>query len=162
MGLPEVLNALRLNPHFMASVTAWQRLPARPARTAPFPAALDRRLARALEQRGISVLYTHQAAAIAAVWRGEHVVVVTPTASGKTLCYNIPVLQTLLEQPLAQALYIFPTKALAQDQLAMLGELADALGMDTPARTYDGDTPKAARPAARRNGGIVITNPDML
>lgn len=162
MGLPEVLNALRLNPHFMASVTAWQRLPARPARTAPFPAALDRRLARALEQRGISTLYTHQAAAIEAAWRGENVVVVTPTASGKTLCYNIPVLQTLLEQPLAQALYIFPTKALAQDQLAALGELADALGMDTPARTYDGDTPKAARPAARRNGGIVITNPDML
>jgi DEAD/DEAH box helicase domain-containing protein len=162
MALADVLSDFRLNPHFMSSVAAWQRIAAKPARTAPFPAQLDARLARALSERGIADLYTHQLAAVAAAWRGENVVVVTPTASGKTLCFNIPVLQTLLEQSSAQALYLYPTKALAQDQLATLAELTGALGVDIPARTYDGDTPKAARPAARRGGGIVITNPDML
>jgi len=160
--LAEVLNSLRLNSHFMSSVAAWQRFPARPAQYAPFPAGIDARLVQALERRGIPQLYTHQAQAVEAALRGENVVVVTPTASGKTLCYNLPVLQTLLEQPAAQALYIFPTKALAQDQLAALAGLTEALGIDLPARTYDGDTPKAARPAARHGGGIVITNPDML
>ena len=148
----------------MRRVAAWERIPPRPARTAPFPASLDPRLVAALKARGIESLYTHQAQAIEAVAHGEHIAVVTSTASGKTLCYNLPVLDALLKNPATTALYIFPTKALAQDQLAALRELIDALALDTniPAQTYDGDTPRDRRRATRNAGGIVITNPDML
>ena len=146
----------------MRRVAAWERIPPRPARTAPFPASLDPRLVAALKARGIESLYTHQAQAIEAVAHGEHIAVVTSTASGKTLCYNLPVLDALLKNPATTALYIFPTKALAQDQLAALRELIDALDTNIPAQTYDGDTPRDRRRATRNAGGIVITNPDML
>ncbi|MER3420796.1 MAG: ATP-dependent helicase [Chloroflexota bacterium] len=116
----------------------------------------------ALRARGIARLWTHQAQAAAVALRGEHVVVVTPTASGKTLCYNLPVLSTILHRPASRALYLFPTKALAQDQLDELHGLITATGRDIKTFTYDGDTPADARRAVRAAGHIVITNPDML
>ena len=105
----------------MRSVTTWERLAARPARYAQWPESLDQRLIAATRARGIHRLYSHQAQAISAALRGENVVVVTGTASGKTLCYNLPVLDALLRDPVGRALYLFPTKVLAQDQLSNLG-----------------------------------------
>jgi len=128
MSVESALQALRLEPRFMRNVVRWVRMPARPARYAPWPTGLDRRLRRALNARGITELYAHQAEAATAALRGEHVAVVTPAASGKTLCYNLPVLNQLLADPQARALYLFPTKALAQDQLAELRELIGLLG----------------------------------
>src|SRR5215475_6423829 len=109
------------------AVTALRRFPVRAARTVPIPDTLDPHLADALRARGIEALYTHQAQALELLGKGGHCVVVTPTASGKTLCYNLPVLQALVTESAARALYLFPTKALAQDQLAELEELARAL-----------------------------------
>src|SRR5512136_2806810 len=105
MPVTDALERLRRDPTFMAHVSAWERLPARPARYADPPAGLTARLLGALRERGTSPLYTHQAAAVQAALEGENVVVVTGTASGKTLCYNLPVLQTLLDDPEARALY---------------------------------------------------------
>jgi DEAD/DEAH box helicase domain-containing protein len=161
----QTLERLRANPAFMANVAAWERLPARPARTAAWPASLTPPLRAALHARGLDALYTHQVQACAAAQRGEHVVVVTGTASGKTLCYNLPVLHTILADPSARALYLFPTKALAQDQLAALENLTAALGPGPAAvsvQVYDGDTPVARRPQIRKAAGVLISNPDML
>ena len=159
----ETLDRIRLNANYMKNIAAWERLPARPAQYGPWPRALDGRLVETARRRGINTLYTHQSQAVEAALRGENVVVVTGTASGKTLCYNLPVLHTLLAQPEARALYLFPTKALAQDQAAELGQFIQALGEPGLAvRTYDGDTPQAQRPAIRRAGGVLISNPDML
>ena len=119
-------------------------------------------LAAALAARGISRLYTHQADAYHHVRNGRHLVVVTPTASGKTLCYNLPVLQRLLENPERRALYVYPTKALAQDQLAELSALKHGLPIDVRVDTYDGDTAPGRRTAIREAGHVVMTNPDML
>jgi DEAD/DEAH box helicase domain-containing protein len=127
MSVETALQALRLEPRFMRNVARWEITPARPAQYAPFPPELDPRLINALAARGVTALYTHQADAVAAALRGEHVAVVTPAASGKTLCYNLPVLNRLLADPGARALYLFPTKALAQDQLAELRELTGLL-----------------------------------
>ncbi|NTU63107.1 MAG: DEAD/DEAH box helicase, partial [Chloroflexi bacterium] len=162
MSLESLLLQLRADRSFMRDVVAWERVPARPGRYAPFPTALDPRLNEVLRARSIDQLYTHQAAAIDDVLRGEHVCVVTSTASGKTLCYNLPVLNTLLRDPQATALYLFPTKALANDQLTSLGELIRDLRQPIAVQTYDGDTSRERRKAARNAGGIVITNPDML
>jgi len=143
------------------AVTALRRFPARPAETVPIPDTIDPHLADALRTRGVEALYTHQARALDLLGKGGHCVVVTPTASGKTLCYNLPVLQALLSESATRALYLFPTKALAQDQLAELEELARAL----PAlriHTYDGDTPQDARRAVRARANVVLSNPDML
>jgi DEAD/DEAH box helicase domain-containing protein len=141
-------------------------LPALEAAWAPFPASLDPRLTEVLASRGIGQLYTHQAEAIDHALAGRHVVVVTPTASGKTLCYNVPVLQRVLEDPSARALYLFPTKALAQDQLAELQQLATRApgeaGEPVGVFTYDGDTPQDARRAIRSRAHVVLSNPDML
>jgi len=137
-------------------------VPGGPGRFQPFPSSIDPRLAGALQSRGIEQLYSHQAQGIEAALRGDNTVVVTPTASGKTLCYNIPVLQSILVDPEARALYLFPTKALSQDQLAELHGLVDALALDIKTFTYDGDTPQTARRAIRSAGHIVVTNPDML
>jgi DEAD/DEAH box helicase domain-containing protein len=149
-----------------AHVTAVRRLPAVPAAYAPFPAALDDRLRRALLARGIEQLYTHQADVITHALEGRNVVVVTPTASGKTLCYNAPVLGSILEDASSRALYLFPTKALAQDQLAELHQLAQLVGAegadDIGVFTYDGDTPQDARRAIRTRAHVVLSNPDML
>jgi DEAD/DEAH box helicase domain-containing protein len=143
------------------AVTAVRRFPPRPATLAPIPDGVDPRLADALRARGIDALYSHQARAFEVLAKGGHCVVVTPTASGKTLCYNLPVLQALLGDPASRALYLFPTKALAQDQLAELEELARALP-ELRIHTYDGDTPQDARRAVRARANLVLTNPDML
>ena len=165
-ALSYLLRALRMDDDFNKNVTAWWRVPARPAGTIPFPTYLDARLREALAARGITDLYTHQAAAIDALRGGGHVAVVTPAASGKTLCYNLLVADALLRDPLARALYLFPTKALAQDQLAELNALFAALPASplgkSPAAVYDGDTPVAQRRAIRKTARIIITNPDML
>ena len=127
---------------------------------------MDPRLEQALRARGIDQLYTHQAEAIAHALGGRNVVVVTPTASGKTLCYNAPVLQGILEDPSTRALYLFPTKALAQDQLAELHQMAELVGAagggDIGVFTYDGDTPQDARRAIRGRAHVVLSNPDMV
>lgn len=162
MGIAQVLKEIKHDPQLARRITHWQHLSARPARYAAFPRGIDPRLVMALQRRGIERLYTHQAATVEALQRGEHVVVVTPTASGKTLCYNLPVLNALLEHPSARALYLFPTKALAQDQLAELDALQKALGCKVEAHVYDGDTPQASRAEIRRTAQIVISNPDMM
>jgi DEAD/DEAH box helicase domain-containing protein len=154
-------------PPFVASdfpgdITLDHVIPATAARFAPLPVDLRRDLAAALASRGIESLYSHQADAYRAVRNGRHLVVVTPTASGKTLCYNLPVLQRLLENPDRRALYVFPTKALAQDQLAELSALKHGLPIDLRVDTYDGDTAPGRRTAIREGGHIVMTNPDML
>ena len=136
-------------------------IPARPGSYADFPSDLDPRLATALRRRGIHKLYSHQRATWDAITAGNHTVVVTPTASGKTLCYNLPVLQSAITEH-AKALYLFPTKALAQDQVAELLELNNAGGLGVRAFTFDGDTPGDARQAVRTRGDIVVSNPDML
>ena len=172
-----------------AIVTASRRLPAVAATYAPFPADTDPRLLRALAARGIEQLYTHQAEAFAHVLAGHNVVTVTPTASGKTLCYNAPVLDAILKDPSTRALYLFPTKALAQDQLAELHALAELIMSQSAGGlreapegsaagaaerelreaapeigvfTYDGDTPSDARRAIRGKAHVVLSNPDML
>ena len=132
------------------------------ANFAPIPPDLRPELVAALAGRGIQRLYSHQADAYSAVRQGRHLVVVTPTASGKTLCYNLPVLQRLLEDPQRRALYLYPTKALAQDQLAELSALKHGLPIELRADTYDGDTPPGRRTAIREGGHVVMTNPDML
>ena len=147
---------------FQGEVTLDHVIPAAEARFAPLPDDVRPELARALAARGIDRLYSHQADSYNAVRRGRHLVVVTPTASGKTLCYNLPVLQRLLEQPERRALYVFPTKALAQDQLAELSALKHGLPIDLRVDTYDGDTSPGRRTAIREGGHIVMTNPDML
>jgi len=136
--------------------------PAREAVTVPFPGWLDPRIGAALDRRGIEDLYTHQAEALAAVRAGRDVCVVTPTASGKSLCYELPVLQALADDPSARALWLFPTKALGQDQVVAFRELAIAAGLPVSASTYDGDTPAPIRSTIRAAGQVVVTNPDML
>jgi len=143
-------------------LAALRRFPAEAAAYARFPEDLHPKLVRVLAERGIDSLYTHQREAYDAVQAGRHVVVVTPTASGKTLCYNLPVLDGILKDPDTRALYLFPTKALSQDQLAELHGTIEALGEDIGTFTYDGDTPQDARKAIRSRAHIVVTNPDML
>jgi DEAD/DEAH box helicase domain-containing protein len=126
------------------------------------PESVNPVLRRALADRGIGQLYSHQAEAFRAIEQGHNVVVVTPTASGKTLCYNLPVLNLLLGDPGARAIYLFPTKALAEDQLHELETAIGGMGSEIRAFTYDGDTPQDARKAIRQRANIVLTNPDML
>lgn len=181
MSVETALHSLRLEPRFMRNIVHWEHIPARPARYAPLPAALDRMLVAALHNLGIEALYAHQAAALSAALAGENVTVVTSAASGKTLCYNLPVLQKLLADPHARALYLYPAKALAQDQLAQLHRLIRPLNekpeTGRPIRTtqyaarasspllcatYDGDTPGAQRAKIRDTARIILSNPDML
>jgi DEAD/DEAH box helicase domain-containing protein len=143
-------------------LTTVRQIPARDAKFRPTPAWVTSALAEAYGAKGIRGLYSHQASTAELVHRSKNVVVVTPTASGKTLCYNLPILNAVLENPDARALYLFPTKALAQDQLAELQDLAKRLDDTFGVFTYDGDTPSDARRAIRERGHIVLTNPDML
>jgi len=143
-------------------IRAIHHQPARPGEYAPFPEGVEDRLRQALIEQGIGQLYSHQAEAFRLIWAGKNLVIVTPTASGKTLCYNLPVLNRLLEDPEARAMYLFPTKALAEDQLHELQAAVDAMGSPIRAFTYDGDTPQDARKAIRERAHVVLTNPDML
>ncbi|HEV2359069.1 MAG TPA: DEAD/DEAH box helicase [bacterium] len=162
MTLDQIIEALHTRPRFAPQFTAWHTIPERPAEFAPFPPGLDARLLASLGRTGIRELYSHQAEAYRLVRGGADVVVVTPTASGKTLCYNLPVLDTVLREPEARALYLFPTKALGADQVDELQTVTGALGADVRAFTYDGDTPADARRTIRTAGHVVVTNPDML
>jgi DEAD/DEAH box helicase domain-containing protein len=143
-------------------LAALRRFPAQPAEHADFPEDLHERLKQVLLGRGVERLYVHQREAYDAARAGRDLVVVTPTASGKTLCYNLPILDAILKDPDARALYLFPTKALAQDQLAELYATIEALRADIATFTYDGDTPQDARKAIRARAHVVVTNPDML
>jgi DEAD/DEAH box helicase domain-containing protein len=156
------IDLLKNDKDFSSCVSHWEHIPARDGRFEEFPGELKDELRTILTKRGVSRLYSHQGKAYDAVRRGKDIVVVTPTASGKTLCYNLPVLQDLLEHQEDRALYLFPTKALSQDQQSELNEVV--LGGEVPVKvfTYDGDTPSSIRVSARDNGRIVITNPDML
>src|SRR5215469_2370450 len=143
-------------------LTAIRHFPAREAQFAEFPEWVSTSLVSAYNAKGVFRLYTHQAAAAQAVRAGKNVVIVTPTASGKTLCYNLPVLNAVLESSDTRALYLFPTKALAQDQLAELYDLNRRLDNSFGVFTYDGDTAADARKSIREKGHVVLTNPDML
>jgi DEAD/DEAH box helicase domain-containing protein len=143
-------------------VRAIRHQPARSGEFADFPESLAPALRQALMARGIEQLYSHQAAAFSHSILGRNVTIVTPTASGKTLCYNLPVLNRLIAEPGARAMYLFPTKALAEDQLQEFQAAVDAMGSDLRAFTYDGDTPQDARRAIRERANVVLTNPDML
>ena len=162
MDLDRFLQAHKCDPSYAPLISAWRTLAPQAACTAPFPEALDVRLRTALSELGVERLYSHQAEAIERSFAGENVVVVTPTASGKTICYNLPVLQRLLREPGARAIYLFPTKALAHDQLEGLNALGTHLGLGAFATAYDGDTPRGARPRIRREARLIVTNPDML
>ncbi|MFC6332154.1 DEAD/DEAH box helicase [Paenibacillus septentrionalis] len=161
-NMSEWLENLKGQKEIMDNVTEWRTIPPREAVHAPLPDGLHPELHKALQQKGIGQLYSHQAAAFTAAASGAHVVTVTPTASGKTLCYNLPVLQEIVSNPESRALYMFPTKALAQDQVAELQEFADLMDCELKTHTYDGDTAPSIRTAIRNAGHIVVTNPDML
>ena len=177
-GLDDALKRLVATPRPHAGglapddpvVTAMHRIPPAEAVSAPWPEQVDQRIVQAYAERGIAQPYIHQAEAISHALNGRNVVVITPTASGKTFCYNVPVLSEIVNNPGARALYLFPTKALAQDQLAELYAISTSLGVPSDGEkgpevgvfTYDGDTPNDARRAIRGKAHIVLTNPDML
>jgi len=158
----DAIAAFLADPGLEPLVAAHRVLEPLPPRHAPWPEGIDPRIVAALRSRGIEALYTHQARAVEAARARRNVCVVTPTASGKTLCYNLPVLDAVARDPTARALYLFPTKALAADQLVELRALADAAELDLKTSTYDGDTPASVRSVVRAAGQVVITNPDML
>jgi DEAD/DEAH box helicase domain-containing protein len=161
MQASEFISYLTTREDYAGQVVHVEHLPARAARYGDLAGALHPALQAALQQRGLTRFYSHQAEAINAARAGQHVIVATGTASGKTLCYNVPVLDTVLHEPLARALYLFPTKALAQDQLRSLNELTATL-QDVRVATYDGDTPHTTRARIRKATSIVLSNPDML
>src|ERR1700726_3645488 len=143
-------------------LTAVRQIPAREAKFRPIPGWVTSALSAAYAAKGIQELYSHQALTAELVHEGKNVAVGTPTASGKNLSYNLPVLNAVLENTDTRALYLFPTKALAQDQLAELHDLSKRLDDRFGVFTYDGDTPSDARKAIRERGHVVLTNPDML
>ena len=161
MPLASLLEYWKRDPETAPNLVAWQTLPARSAQTHPFPDDLAAPIKQTLIAAGIHTLYSHQLEAWTHARAGENVILSTGTASGKTLSYNLPAFASLIQDPDARALYLFPTKALAQDQFSNLQSLAASLQSLTPA-IYDGDTPQSARSAIRRNARIVLSNPDML
>lgn len=162
MNIEQLAQALKRDSAFMENVTHWKTLPEKQAIYEDFPAELHPDYAEVLRKKGISRLYCHQRQSYDLAQKGENYVVVTPTASGKTLCYNLPVLDRILKEPETRALYLFPTKALSQDQVSELYDTISALDADIKTFTFDGDTPQNARKKIREAGHIVVTNPDML
>lgn len=159
----QIVTALRSDPELGDAFVHWKRVAARPGMTVPFPETVDARIRALYRRRGITELYRHQSEAIELALAGEDVLVCTPTASGKTLGYSAPVLQSLLESGgAARSLWLFPTKALSQDQSAGLNSLIEELGESWHSYTYDGDTPPSVRKTLRSRGHIVLTNPWML
>ncbi|HVZ37225.1 MAG TPA: DEAD/DEAH box helicase, partial [Polyangiaceae bacterium] len=143
-------------------IRAIRHQPARPGEFEPLPEDVPETRRAVLRARGVEQLYSHQAECWRQVNAGRNVVVVTPTASGKTLCYNLPILARLTADPDARALYLFPTKALSEDQLHEFHAVVEAMGSSIRAFTYDGDTPQDARKQIRERANVVLTNPDML
>ncbi|MBN2514502.1 MAG: DEAD/DEAH box helicase [Deltaproteobacteria bacterium] len=162
LTLKEWLSRKKKDRRFMENVTSIKHIPAHEGIFAPFAGWVHPRIRSILEKRGVHQLYSHQAEAIESIRNSRDVILVTPTASGKTLCYNLPVLQRILEEPETRALYMFPTKALAQDQMHEIHGMIRELQADIKTYTYDGDTPADARQAIRKQGHVVVTNPDML
>lgn len=160
--LSTLLEELKNDSSFNDSVTRWEHIPAQAGDFRPLPDELAPELAEALRARGIEQLYSHQAEAWTHITSGRHTTIVTPTASGKTLCYNLPVLHRALHDPATRALYLFPTKALSQDQQSELNGSVEYGKLPVKIATYDGDTPTSVRAAARTTGQIIISNPDML
>ncbi|NLO84998.1 MAG: DEAD/DEAH box helicase [Clostridiales bacterium] len=162
MNLDQLVTQLKSDPSFMQNVTNWETLPETEGIYADLPEEMDERIKQVLRKRGIHRLYVHQAESFRLASAKKDFAVITPTASGKTLCYNLPVVSSILQNNDARALYLFPTKALSSDQVSSLYEMIQALDVDIKAFTYDGDTQGAARKAIRQAGHIVVTNPDML
>ncbi|MGN8841858.1 DEAD/DEAH box helicase [Niallia sp. HCP3S3_B10] len=161
-NLQDIMKELKTKEDYKEKISYWHTIEPKEAVTAPLPEDLLPNLKDALQKRGITRLYTHQSSSYQAIREGDSVVAVTPTASGKTLCYNLPVIQSIAENKNARALYMFPTKALAQDQKSELNELIESAELQINSYTYDGDTPASIRQKVRKAGHIVITNPDML
>lgn len=161
MPVEALLKRWQADPGLAPNFIAWQTLASRPAQTHPFPDDLPAALSRTLIADGIHTLYSHQTEAWAHVRAREHILLSTGTASGKTLAYNLPVIANLLDDPQARALYLFPTKALAQDQLNNLSHMTRDI-RHVSCAIYDGDTPQKDRSAIRKNARIVLSNPDML
>lgn len=162
MNLLQILDQFKTDDYIKHCISHWEVIPPREAVYAEFLEEIDPKIKSVLEKRGIKKLYSHQASAIENVFSRKNVVIVTPTASGKTLCYNLPVINKILNEPESRALYLFPTKALSQDQVAELHQLITTLNCDIKTYTFDGDTPRSARIAIRTAGHVVVTNPDML
>lgn len=160
--LSAIINSFYKDKNFMASVTRWEHIKAREGCYIPLPGDLNESLKDSLVNKGIDRLYSHQGKCYETVRSGRDLVVVTPTASGKTLCYNLPVLQELMENEDSRALYLFPTKALSQDQQSSLNDIVLEGNLPVKICTYDGDTPGSLRISARKSGRIIISNPDML
>lgn len=159
-----IISRWRGTPNIAENVVAWRVLASKPAEYLEFPEQLSPLLIKQLRMKGISALYAHQAKAFQKVADGFNIAIVSGTASGKTLCYNLPVVNSLLHSPEGKALYLFPTKALAQDQLTNLRELLQLpdISDENSANIYDGDTPQHIRSTLRRNSSLILTNPDML
>ncbi len=162
MNLKQLLEKLKNERTFTENVTHWRETPAKQAQYSKFGNYIDDSIIAAYQSRGIKKPYIHQRLAMDALQKGKNIVIVTPTASGKTLCYNMPVLNAIVEDEASRALYLFPTKALSADQVSELYEIIQEAEIDIKTYTYDGDTPVAARKAIRQAGHIVVTNPDML
>ena len=162
MSIETLAAILRADANFIRNVTAWRTLPARGACITAWPTDLNPRLSEVGRRLGIDALYTHQARAVETALRGENVILTTGTASGKTLGYTLPLLNTLMRDPIATALLIFPTKALAHDQITAMEQWIGALQAPLALRPYDGDTPQRHRAAIRNEARIIVTNPDML
>ncbi|GAF66655.1 ATP-dependent RNA helicase [Bacillus sp. TS-2] len=160
--LSELIQQISMDEKFADHIAYWHKMKEVEAKTLPFPGNIHKNIQEALNHRGISQLYTHQVSAYQYASNQKHFVAVTPTASGKTLCYNLPVLQQIIKNENSRALYLFPTKALAQDQKSELNELIDEMGVSVKCFTYDGDTSPTIRQAVRKAGHVVMTNPDML
>ena len=161
-GVDAVLRLWRNEPKIQRNLVLDETVPAVAARRADLPEGLSPAVRQALQRRGIDKLFVHQAQAFAFATTGRDAVIATPTASGKSLCYNLPVLDLLAREPTARALYLFPTKALSRDQEGVLRAFMHDADIDAAAITYDGDTPGDARRAARDKCAVLLTNPDML
>ncbi|MBE3554024.1 MAG: DEAD/DEAH box helicase [Thermicanus sp.] len=161
-SIQELIALIQETPSIMENITHWHTIPPKEGKYSDIPPEIHPSLREALKKRGISRLYLHQAKAYQALLAGENILTVTPTASGKTLSYNLPVLDRILKDESTRALYLFPTKSLASDQVSELHELIGLMETDIKTHTYDGDTPPNVRQVVRNAGHIVVTNPDML
>ncbi len=161
-NIEHVLSQFRQDPRFISSVTTWQSFDEQPGSYDKVPSDLHPSLRKSLNNQGVVSLYSHQKRAYDLVSSGKNICVITPTASGKTLCYNLPVLNSILKNSNSKSMYIFPTKALAQDQKNQINQICSLGNFSIKTFTCDGDTPNKQRELAKHSGQIIITNPDML